>query len=357
MKLVRFAILAVLFSSTIAMAASFTPMFSSTASDQIRTYNMGHVFVNVSTPITAITSLKVRLNVTYDQIGQLTLLIKAPGRAEQVVLNLSNGVNLTNTVFWDGSPIAMNAGASPFTGFYNTGGNLNFLFNGVNPNGIWEIKLSTGTYYSGTFHLAELEFNNNVLPVEMTSFTAVGADHQVMLRWRTETEINNAHFNLYRSTTADATGELLTQVTGHGTSSTPNEYSFEDTRVINGTTYYYRIADVSLDGIEKMSRFVINATPAVKALGEIPIKYNLAQNYPNPFNPSTSITYSIHETGLVKLSVFNETGQSVAELVNGIHTPNTYKVEFNATGLPTGNYFYTLSTRNFTTTKKMILTK
>jgi len=88
-----------------------------------------------------------------------------------------------------------------------------------------------------------------------------------------------------------------------------------------------------------------------------PFNYSLQQNYPNPFNPSTTIEYSIPQSGLVTLKVFNVLGKEVATLVNGQNDAGNHKVEFNASALNSGVYFYKIESGNFVDTKKMILLK
>ena len=89
----------------------------------------------------------------------------------------------------------------------------------------------------------------------------------------------------------------------------------------------------------------------------IPINYSLEQNYPNPFNPSTLITFSIPNSGNVKLEVYNILGEHVSTLVNGFLNAGIYNKIFNAENLSSGVYFYTLQSNNFLSTKKMILEK
>jgi hypothetical protein len=89
----------------------------------------------------------------------------------------------------------------------------------------------------------------------------------------------------------------------------------------------------------------------------VPAKFALSQNYPNPFNPSTKISFSITEPGLVTLKVFNLLGQEIATLVNEQLTTNTYEVDFNAGNLPSGVYLYRVTTGNSSITKKMMLLK
>jgi len=91
----------------------------------------------------------------------------------------------------------------------------------------------------------------------------------------------------------------------------------------------------------------------------IALSYSLKQNYPNPFNPSTIIRYEIgylgYEAQHVKLSVYNLLGQTVAVLVNKEQKSGIYEIEFDASNLSGGVYFYTLKTDNYRETQKMIL--
>jgi hypothetical protein len=86
-----------------------------------------------------------------------------------------------------------------------------------------------------------------------------------------------------------------------------------------------------------------------------PREFNLSQNYPNPFNPSTQILVSLPSDQEIKLSVYDMLGELVSELVNGNYTAGTHKFEFNASGLPTGVYFYRIESAEFIDTKKMVL--
>ncbi len=98
-------------------------------------------------------------------------------------------------------------------------------------------------------------------------------------------------------------------------------------------------------------------TVGVKDKGLPALTYKLNQNYPNPFNPSTKITFSIPEEGLVSLKVFNILGEEVAALLNEQMKTGVYEVDFNAANLSSGIYFYTIKANSFTATKKMILIK
>jgi len=88
-----------------------------------------------------------------------------------------------------------------------------------------------------------------------------------------------------------------------------------------------------------------------------PDEITLEQNYPNPFNPSTIIKFSIPSSGFATLKIYNALGEEVKVLLDKELTTGTYEVEWNATGLPSGVYFYQLKTNGYDETKKMILMK
>jgi hypothetical protein len=89
----------------------------------------------------------------------------------------------------------------------------------------------------------------------------------------------------------------------------------------------------------------------------LPVEYALEQNYPNPFNPTTTIKYSIPETGNVELRVYDIIGNEVAILVDETKAPGSYEIPFDASKLASGIYIYSLRAANFVQTKKMILMK
>jgi len=93
------------------------------------------------------------------------------------------------------------------------------------------------------------------------------------------------------------------------------------------------------------------------ATGEIPTDYILSQNYPNPFNPSTTIEFGLPKSEYVKLVVYDVLGRQVAELVNDNLNAGYYKVNFDASNLSSGVYFYSLKAGDFVSVKKLILMK
>jgi len=91
--------------------------------------------------------------------------------------------------------------------------------------------------------------------------------------------------------------------------------------------------------------------------GEIIGTFKLFDNYPNPFNSTTTIKYNIPQSGIVTLKIFDINGKLVKTLVNGYQQKGQYVINFNASELSSGIYFYQLSTNQFTQTKKMIYMK
>lgn len=89
----------------------------------------------------------------------------------------------------------------------------------------------------------------------------------------------------------------------------------------------------------------------------LPDRYELGQNYPNPFNPKTIIYFQLPMSNYVKLIVYDVMGREVATLVNEQLNSGTYEIEWDASDYPSGIYFYTLSTGNFTETKRMVMIK
>jgi hypothetical protein len=101
---------------------------------------------------------------------------------------------------------------------------------------------------------------------------------------------------------------------------------------------------------------------------DLPSSFNLSQNYPNPFNPSTKIKYTIpsviatplergKQSQFVTLKVYDILGNEVVTLVNEVKPAGEYEVEFSATSLPSGIYFYNMRVGSYVETRKIVLLK
>jgi hypothetical protein len=197
----------------------------------------------------------------------------------------------------------------------------------------------------------QINGDDNV-PVELASFAASVNNGDVTLNWSTVTETNNQGFEVQRS--SDDQFTTIGFVEGFGTSTEIHNYSYVDGSLQNGS-YTYRLKQVDFDGTFEYSNVVEIDVIA-------PDAYALEQNHPNPFNPSTKINFSLAADSKVSLTVFDVLGQEVANLISGNLAAGSHEINFNASSINSGVYFYRIDATavdgtNFTSVKKMILTK
>jgi len=195
-----------------------------------------------------------------------------------------------------------------------------------------------------------LATNNGGIPVELVSFTASQSNDQIQLSWITATELNNQGFEIERKTTES--WEKIGFVDGNGTTTEMQYYSFTDNSGLVNNVYkiYYRLKQIDFDGTYEYSNEVTIELSQ-------PDSYLLNQNYPNPFNPSTIISWQLPESKFVTLKIYDVLGNEVASLINKENPAGNFEVEFNATALSSGIYYYKLVAGDFVDVKKMILLK
>ena len=124
-----------------------------------------------------------------------------------------------------------------------------------------------------------------------------------------------------------------------------NQYGLQMLDTRTASDHFPKVADISFDTVT-IVRDEIKVS-----------EYKLEQNYPNPFNPKTNIGFQIADFGFVSLKVYDILGNRVTTLINEYLSAGEYEVEFNASQLPSGIYFYQLNTGNHLETKKMMLLK
>jgi len=202
----------------------------------------------------------------------------------------------------------------------------------------------TMLYYIDDYAVNDL----TIIPVELTSFNATDKNGQVVLSWTTATELNNQMFEIERRS-SESQYITIGYVNGNGTTTEPQKYTYIDNSLLTGT-FFYRLKQIDFGGTYEYSDEV-----EVDVTG--PLSFELEQNYPNPFNPSTSIKYSIPESGFVTLDVFNLLGEKIISLVNGRQEAGRYEVNFDASNLASGLYIYNLKSGSLSLVKKMLLMK
>ena len=192
-------------------------------------------------------------------------------------------------------------------------------------------------------------WNNSVLPVELASFTSHVNKNNVTLNWSTSSENNNSVFEIERSA-GENSWIKAGMVSGKGTTVMQTNYSFNDKGLSTGN-YNYRLKQIDFNG--NFEYYNLNNEVNIGS----PSGYALSQNYPNPFNPSTTINFDIPKDGNVSIKLFDISGKEVETIVNEVKTAGYYTINFNASSLPSGIYFYTLNADNYSAVKKMMLVK
>lgn len=232
---------------------------------------------------------------------------------------------------------------------------VTIIFDILNPDGLINIYWLYDSPFWGIYdddnttiwNVGVFEDALNIpLPVELSSFAALLIENKVKLCWTTETEVNNYGFEVERKV-IDGGWASLGFVAGNGNSNSPKKYIFFDVSIYGGSVLYYRLKQIDTDGNFKYSETV--------EVELAPSSFSLSQNYPNPFNISTSFQYSVPEISNVTLKVFDVSGNEVSVLVNEEKKKGMYLINFDASRLASGIYFYRLQASGFFEAKKMIL--
>lgn len=234
--------------------------------------------------------------------------------------------------------------------YYSTDGGSNWssIGNLVNPvTGTTTRALTINTTHYSRWSVGS---ENGPLPVKLNSFTSSISGNNVKLNWITTSEENNSGFEIYRSELNKNDFSKIGFVTGKGNSSTPTNYSFEDKK-LNSGKYEYKLKQVDYNGNYEF--FKLNNSVEVSNPG----KYTLSQNYPNPFNPVTKIDYSLPSNSKIRIDVYDITGKLIKTLVNETKNAGFYTVEFNASSISSGVYFYSMTSDNFKEVKKLTVIK
>ncbi len=320
------------------------------------------------------------------------------GLSESASLKAPNGVNLGNlgavisssanlgftTVTRGFNPLSGN-GNSGIKRWYkisptaNTGLNASLVFSyndGDELNGIPEANLRlfkstndglTWTLEGGTidagantvtlsgidgFSLWTLGNIDFPMPVTLSSFNSVVTNRSIKLNWVTETELNNSGFEIQRAVISNQLSDYskIGYVEGNGTKNTPTTYTFED-KNLNTGKYKYRLKQVDVNG--NFEYFELNGEVEIG----VPKKYDVSQNYPNPFNPVTKINFDLPENGLVNIRLYDMLGREVAVIVNEVRNAGYHTVQFDASKLSSGIYFYKMNAGKFSGVKKMAVLK
>lgn len=242
-----------------------------------------------------------------------------------------------------------------------SGKNLTVVFSELS-SGMQRLRYITsnneGSKWSGEFQLVA---HTNTNLIYMPSLTATGSIFHLAYSW-------GAGYIYYNKSTNNGTAW------GSPTTITPNGFHTRPSIGVSGNTvhmiyfnnaHYFSPPD-SLTNTEIWYRRNVNSGNGIAGMiapgtvnmeTETPVTTELNQNFPNPFNPSTKISFSIANEGFVSLKVYDMVGREVMTLISGNKTAGSHSVEFNASNLTSGVYFYKLEAPGFSDMKRMMLIK
>lgn len=189
---------------------------------------------------------------------------------------------------------------------------------------------------------------DTIVPVELISLSGEVSGENVILSWSTASESNNLGFYIERKLLES--WKEIGFVQGSGTTTERMDYSFIDSTLgVSNEMISYRLRQTNLNGSFSYSDEI--------EIHFVPSEFSLSQNYPNPFNNGTNIRYSIKKPAFVKIGIYNLLGEEIKILINEFEETGFYNIDFDASDLPSGTYFYRLEVANFNRTKKMMLLK
>ncbi|MDY0080013.1 MAG: T9SS type A sorting domain-containing protein, partial [Ignavibacteriaceae bacterium] len=188
---------------------------------------------------------------------------------------------------------------------------------------------------SNATYLFAVTSSDNPLPVELSSFTAIAHQRDAELRWTTITEFNLGYFEIERHNSSGIWVPVA-RMNAAGMSNSIKEYSYWDKRLNTGK-FTYRLKCIDNNG-------EFSYSDLVEVEIDKPATFALMQNYPNPFNPETKIEFNLPVKALIRLELYNITGELVYIIRDNIFEPGFHSVLLNTNnvsrGLATGVYFY-----------------
>ncbi|RLC52049.1 MAG: hypothetical protein DRH79_05335 [Candidatus Cloacimonadota bacterium] len=213
---------------------------------------------------------------------------------------------------------------------------------------------------------------DNPLPVILSTFTVSFNMSLPIINWTTQSEQNNQGWNVYRSISDELSSSIQINepflIPGAGTTTTPTDYSFNDTYTVEeNTTYWYWLESVSFSGFSKIHGPVYLTIPSSEPGHNnpaTPIQYGLLQNFPNPFNPNTEIRFRLKEDSRINLLIFDVKGKKVKTILQNqfILKDNIVRAVWNGTDqynrqVASGVYFACLVNGSEIITRRMLMIK
>jgi hypothetical protein len=312
-------------------------------------------------------------------VGGDTIFAITGGPTGQLLPGSLKASDLNGNIYWSfnlegiswGIPLVDNQNNIYFFGSDTLFSNQDYLFC-IKPDGSLKWKYHTSyndqTYSPAMDHNGNLNFLSPVIIDSNFVGAITSIDYNGKLRWIDTLTGDFSHLMAY-GPVCDAEGKTYCGsnmpggnfycIDSNGVTLWQNifPYDYDSCPAIgsDGTLYIGTQSDGRND-IQNLIAIKDSVT-SVNDIIENEIGFQLQQNYPNPFNPNTVISYSLPSGLNVKLIVYNTLGQTIKVIENGYKNAGNYSIEFNASDIPSGVYFYRLEAGQFSQVKKMILLK
>jgi hypothetical protein len=227
-------------------------------------------------------------------------------------------------------------------------------------SGLSENNQTDTTYVTGFFGVASIK-SGDVVNHDITIFKTNST-----ISGRVTFEGNSPNMNLQLICMNSDTGFVFTytDINGYYIAHVSNKIYNYNLGPMNGALPpQYVSSSIQVHPGQTNANLNITLSDVKSDNSNMPKTFNLSQNYPNPFNPSTSITYQLPSDAFVTLKIYNLIGIEIKTLEKGLTSAGSHQVQFNAQGLSSGVYFYTIQANSlngkqtFQSTKKMILMK
>ena len=206
----------------------------------------------------------------------------------------------------------------------------------------------------------DFTFNDFSLPVELLYFSAIPKNGNVLLKWVTESEVENLGFILERNMSSSVIQwtEIASFIThselqGQGSVTYRTDYEFIDRDVAIGKTYDYRLSDVDYFGVK--------TDHPISSVTVTPPRIVLHKPWPNPFNPVTQFSIFVYKESQVSIKIFDSLGRKITTLVDSeIYSPGTYPFSWDGlTGLSqeagSGIYYVSFESGEDVLSEKILL--
>ena len=314
-------------------------LVSDQISDAVQEYDSSGVYIRLFAPASGINPaiMDNLRGIAFRPNGNLLVTVASSGNANTVQEFDTGGVHLGTFI--------LSLLNSPFAILYRTSDILVTNSSGTNDVTKYDFNGS----YLGNFITNELNFPQQIIQLPDTNLALC--------------EFSGTGSGIKIYTPAGTLLQTLSGVTGNrgvvklpgGNFLTTNGTGLHEIDDTTGALVRTIVFEASLQYLSVFDPYYISGTNNTTIT--TPSEYKLYDNYPNPFNPSTTIKYSVPKSGFVKLEVYDALGRNIKVLENTQKQAGTYEILFDASGLPSGVYFYKISIGDFTDTKKMLLIK